>query len=138
MGPDQWAEIVKDVIGSREAFQVLLQGAEYSAQRAAPDFMPHLWGSLRRCKEGVPYPFWESIGGITFNRLTKEMVCSMEHVPDELYQRAVKLAESTAVPGVLPSFDLKVLSPRWTYRMVAVTEWPSHVLAFYRKPKWWP
>ena len=62
----------------------------------------------------------------------------MDDVPIELYQRAVKMAEATAVPGILPGFDQKVLDPRWTYRMVAVREGPSHVLAFYRRPKRWP
>jgi hypothetical protein len=138
MGPDQWAELIKEIIGSREAVQAVIQGAEHSMRRVNPDLTSHLWGSLRRWKEGIPFPFWESLGGITYNLTTKEMFHMMDDVPDELYQRAVEMAGTLAVPGIMPSFDQKVLDQRWTYRMVAVYGGSLHLLTFYRRPKRWP
>ena len=138
MEPDQWAAIIKEIIGSKEVVQAALQGAEYSIHRTNSNVLSHLWGSLRRWRESVSYPFWESMGGIVYNLATNEMDFDMKDVPDELYQRAVRTAQAFARPGVLPKFDQKVLSPEWTYRMVAVHEGPSHVLVFYRRPKRWP
>ena len=73
-----------------------------------------------------------------YNLTTNEMIPDMRDVPIELYNRAVGIAESRSIPGILPAFDQKVLSPQWTYRMVAVREEPTHALVFYRRPKRWP
>ena len=135
---DQWVEIIKSIMGSKEVIQVVLQGAEYSIQRSDAGVLSHFGASLRRWREGIPHPFWESIGGIVYNLATNEMTPAMQDVPSELYNRAVGLAESRSIPGRLPAFDQKVLSPQWTYRMVAVQEGPAHALVFYRRPKRWP
>lgn len=135
---DQWVEAIKSIMGSKETIQVVLQGAEFAVQRSDSAVLSHFWASLRRWREGIPNPFWEAIGGIVFNITTNEMIPDMQDVPSELYNRAVVLAESRSIPGMLPAFDQKVLSPQWTYRMVAVREGPSHTLVFYRRPKRWP
>ena len=134
---DQWVEAIKSIMGSKETIQVVLQGAEFAVQRSDSGVWSHFWTSLRRRREGIPYPFWEAIGGIMYNLTTNEMVPDMQDVPSELYNRAVGLAESSSVPGMLPAFDQKVLSPRWTYRMVAVQGGKTHGLFFYRRPKRW-
>ena len=77
------------------------------------------------------------MGGIVCNLNTKELTTQMEQVPNELYQRALYATKSMANPGRLPQFDQKVLGTDETYRIVAVTEWPPLVLAFYRRPKYW-
>lgn len=135
---DQWVEAIKSIMGSKEAIQVVLQGTEFAVQRSDSDVLSHFWASLRRRREGIPYPFWESIGGIVYNLTTNEMVPDMRDVPTELYNRAVGIAASRSIPGMLPAFDQKVLSPQWTYRMVAVRDGQTHGLFFYRRPKRWP
>ena len=61
----------------------------------------------------------------------------MEQVPDELDQRALQIAKTIAVPGKLPEFDEKVFGKDHTYRIVAIAGQPSHIMVFYRKPKYW-
>ena len=77
------------------------------------------------------------MGAITYNVPSKELVTDMEQVPRELYQRALNIVKSQAIPGRLPEFDQKIFGTRYTYRIVATLEWPSHILVFYRRPKYW-
>lgn len=96
----------------------------------------HLTGSIRRWREGIAIWSWECMGGIIYNLRTKEPTEQMDNVPSALYQRALALARSTS--GSYPRFDQKVLAQDWTYRVVAEIEGDSHVLVFYRRPKFWP
>ncbi len=134
---EELADLIREVLGSKEAVQAILQGSEYAMVRVNTGLWSHFWGSIRRKQEGIPNAWWEVMGGIVYNLNTKDLTLQMEQVPSELYQRAVYATKSLAIPGRLPQFDQKVLGTDQTYRMVAVTEWPSHVLAFYRRPKYW-
>ena len=136
--PEIWVDLLKEILGSREAVQAILQGSEYTVLRANSNVWLHFWGSVRRRREGIPHSSWEPMGGIFYNTYTRKLTPDMEQVPDELYQRAVNAAKGLATRGRLPHFDTKVLGPDWTYRMVAILEGQTHVLAFYRRPKYWP
>lgn len=137
MDPEQWVDLIKELLGSREAVQAILQGTEYAIIRANTNVWTHLWGSIRRKREGIPHATWEAMGGIMYNIHTRELIPDMEQVPEQLYQRAVNIAKSLSLPGRLPQLDQKVFGPHQTYRIVAATEWPSHVLVFYRRPTFW-
>ena len=134
---EELADLIREIFGSREAVQAILQGSEYAMVRANTDIWSDFWGSMRRKRERIGVVWWEAIGGIIYNRLTKELVNDMEQVPPELYQRALNITKTQAVPGRLPEFDEKVFGSRYTYRVVAALEGHSHVLAFYRRPKYW-
>ena len=77
------------------------------------------------------------MGGIFYNTATRQFTYDMNEVQDALYKRAVNIAKARAILGRFPVFDTKVLDGSWTYRIAAAMEPPSHVLAFYRRPKWW-
>ena len=96
----------------------------------------HLTGSIRRRREGIKIASWECIGGISYNLKTNEQVEQMDDIPYPLYQRALAMAQSAG--GSYSRFDQKVFDPDWTYRMVAGIEGGSHILVFYRRPKFWP
>ena len=134
---EELADLIREILGSREAVQAILQGSEYALVKANTDVLSHFWASARRKLEGIPIAWWEVIGAITYNVPSKELVTDMEQVPDELYQRALNIVKSQAIPGRLPKFDQKVFGTRYTYRIVANLEWPSHILVFYRRPKYW-
>ena len=134
---DLWADIIKEVIGSRETIQAFLQTAQYSLQRSDHRMITHLFDSLRRRSERIPNPWWEPMGGIFYNTATRQFTYDMNEVQDALYKRAVNIAKARAILGRFPVFDTKVLDGSWTYRIAAAMEPPSHVLAFYRRPKWW-
>ena len=134
---EELADLIREILGSREAVQATLQGSEYALVNANTDVWSHFWASVRRKLEGIQIAWWEVIGAITYNVPSKELATDMEQVPDELYQRALNIVKSQAIPGSLPKFDQKVFGTRYTYRIVATLEWPSHMLVFYRRPKNW-
>ena len=134
----QLTELINQTLGSQEAVRAILQGVEYGIVRANTNVWSHLCSSIRRKREGIPFATWEPIGNIMHNTYTREMTVDMENVSNELYQRAFNLAVSTAIPGRMPKFDQKVFGLDYTYWVVATTEGHTFLLAFYRRPKYWP
>ena len=130
---EELADFIKDLLGSKETVQAILQGSEYAMIRVNTNLWSHFWGSIRRKREGIPNAGWKAMGGIMCNLHTKELTPQMEQVPDELYQRAFHITKSLAIPGRLPQFDQKVFGTDQTYRIIAATEWSSHIPAFYTK-----
>ena len=134
---EELADLVREILGSKEAVQAILQGSDYAMVRANSDVWSHFWASVRRKLEGIHIAWWEAIGGVTYNRPSKELVIDLEGVPGELYERSLKILRGQAIPGKLPEIDQKVLGTRYTYRIVATSEWPVHLVVFYRRPKYW-
>ena len=133
----QWADLITGVLGSKEAVQAFLQGTEYVMLRTNTSLWSHFCGSIRRKREGIPNASWEAIGGVAYNRYTKQLTNDMDQVPNELSQRALTIAKSLAIPGRLPEFDQKVFDKSYTYRVVAAGDRQAHLFAFYRRPKYW-
>ena len=111
---EELADLIRKIIGSREAVQAILQGSEYAMVRANTDLWSPFWGSVRRKRERVEVVWWEAIGVITYNLLTKELANDMEQVPPEQSQRALNITKAEAVPGRLPKFDEKVFGSSTT------------------------
>ena len=91
---------------------------------------------LERVCNRQSFPLYECIGGIvvTLDEPNKRHI-DMEEVPDALYQRALKLAEMQTAWDMPPIFDLKVMGKRHTYWIHAGRESRSHVLTFFRRPR---
>ena len=93
---EKFADLIKEVLGSREAVQAVMQGTEYAMVRANTDVWSHFWGSVRRKREGIQIAWWEAIGGVTYNRDLPPVV-----VPLSMLGRPVLEAAPFSIPAVV-------------------------------------
>ena len=49
---EELADLIREILGSREAVQAILQGSEYVMVRVNTGLWSHFWGSIRRKREG--------------------------------------------------------------------------------------
>ena len=68
---EELADLIREILRSKEAVQAILQGSDYAMVRANSDVWSHFWASVRRKLEGIQIAWWEAIGGVTYNLPSK-------------------------------------------------------------------
>ena len=133
---EEWAKIIKEILGQKEVVAHLTSKAEEQLRKS--NILRHLVMSIRRRLMNIPHPWWESIGGISYNHTTNDLVSmGIENVPTELQERAMELFRTYRGQRTWPNFEQKALGTKETYWIVSTSEIEGSLIAFYRRPKMW-
>ena len=106
-------------------------------KRILPTLSHYTTGAVRRRRQGLPFSFYECIGGIiTPCHDPRSAHIDMEDVPHWLFKIAERLAKVQSEIGRIPSFDFNVKETKYIYRICTETDiFRSHTLVFYRRPR---
>ena len=111
-------------------------GAYRDANRIIHVLSHYTTGVVKRLRQGLPCPFYKCIGGIIVPlHAPNSAHIDMDEVPDDLYRAAEEMGMIYAKIGLVPNFDFTVEDRDDIYRICAVPEFGSHILAFYRRPR---
>ena len=97
----------------------------------------YLYATFERKRLGVPYPWWECIGGRMGNLATGKIAYEdADDIPDWLDEVVLKRVDTMIAIGLLPVFDFKCQDDDYIYWVVSQAPYGRPpTLAFYRRPR---
>ena len=99
--------------------------------------LAYLTATFERKRSGIPYPWWECIGGRMWNLATGKMTLEdAAAIPQWLDKGILKRGNTMIANGRPPFFDIKTQDDEYIYWVVSMAPYgQSPILAFYRRPR---